>query len=32
MTNIFSNDDYGTFQFISNGEGKLFGFRLAAGK
>lgn len=32
MTNLFSNDDYGTFQFINDEEGKLSGFRLAAGR
>jgi len=32
MNNLFSNDDYGTFQFTNDQEGKLLGFRLATGR
>jgi CubicO group peptidase (beta-lactamase class C family) len=32
MKDLFSNDDYGSFQFENDQEGKLIGFRLAAGR
>jgi CubicO group peptidase (beta-lactamase class C family) len=32
MKGLFSNDDYGSFQFENDQEGKLIGFRLAAGR
>jgi CubicO group peptidase (beta-lactamase class C family) len=32
MKDLFSNDDYGSFQFTNDQEGKLIGFRLAAGR
>lgn len=32
MKNLFSNDDYGTFQFNNDEEGRLSSFRLAAGR
>jgi len=32
MKDLLSNDDYGTFQFTNNQEGKITGFRLAAGR
>ena len=32
MKNLFSNDDYGIFQFNNDDEGRLSSFRLAAGR
>ena len=32
MTNLFSNDEYGTFQFTTDNYGKALSFRLAAGR
>ena len=32
MKGLFSDDDYGSFQFENDQEGKLIGFRLAAGR
>ena len=32
MANLFSNDDYGAFKFKTDGNGKVLGFRLYAGR
>jgi len=32
MTNLFSNDDYGIFEFITDADGQSSGFQLAAGR
>jgi CubicO group peptidase (beta-lactamase class C family) len=31
MMNLFTNDEFGTFKFKTDGNGKVYGFRLAAG-
>jgi hypothetical protein len=32
MSHLFSNDDYGVFQFETEASGAIRGFRLAAGR